>query len=144
MKFSNWSAHQQAPSLDDIAAIGQTVLANLPEEFRQNISDIVLQVTDFPDEATCRELDVESPFEIMGLYTGVDLASKATADQAVDVDLIFLFRRPILDCWCDSDDTLEEIVTHVLIHEIGHHFGLSDAAMEALEDAVSSEGDTIN
>lgn len=144
MKFANWSAHLLAPSLDDIAGLGRTVLASLPQEFRDNIDDILLQVVDFPDEATCVELGVESPFEIMGLYAGVDIGSKSVSDQPTDVDIIFLYRRPILDCWCDGEDTLAELVTHILVHEIGHHFGLSDEAMQALEQAAAQQGNTLN
>lgn len=144
MKFANWSAHLQAPSLEDIAALGRVALANLPRQFLENISDIVIQVVDFPDEATCADLEVESPYEIMGLYSGIDLGAKSVGDQPLDVDMIFLYRRPILDYWSEGGETLKDIVTHVLVHEIGHHFGLSDEAMEALEEAAINEGDTLN
>lgn len=144
MFYSNWSAHMLAPSLDDIAEIGGAALARLPQQFLENISEIIIQAVDFPDEETCRDLDVESPFEILGLYAGVDLASKSVMDQPSGPDVIFLYRRPILDCWCEGDDSLADIITHVLVHEIGHHFGLSDEAMEMMEDAVQSPTSTLN
>lgn len=132
------------PSLDDIAEIGGAALARLPQQFLENITDLVIQVIDFPDEETCRDLDVESPFEILGLYVGVDLTSKTVLDQEIGPDMIFLYRRPILDCWCEGEDSLEGIITHVLVHEIGHHFGLSDEAMETLEDAALSQSNLLN
>jgi predicted Zn-dependent protease with MMP-like domain len=133
-----------APSLDDIAEIGSAALARLPQQFLENITEIIIQAVDFPDEETCRDLDVESPFEILGLYAGVDLASKSVMDQPSGPDVIFLYRRPILDCWCEGDDSLADIITHVLVHEIGHHFGLSDEAMEMMEDAAQSPASTLN
>jgi predicted Zn-dependent protease with MMP-like domain len=133
-----------APSLDDIAEIGGSALARLPQEFLENISEIIIQVVDFPDEETCRDLDVESPYEILGLYAGVDLASKSVMDQPSGPDVIFLYRRPILDCWSEGDDSLADIITHVLVHEIGHHFGLSDEAMEQIEDAALAQPNTLN
>ncbi|MEQ1890300.1 MAG: metallopeptidase family protein [Alphaproteobacteria bacterium] len=144
MTYSNWSAHMLAPSLDDIAEIGSAALARLPQQFLENISEIIIQAVDFPDEETCLDLDVESPFEILGLYAGVDLTSKSILDQPSGPDVIFLYRRPILDCWCEGDDSLAEIITHVLVHEIGHHFGMSDEAMEIMEDAAQSPASTLN
>jgi len=144
MTYSNWSAHMLAPSLDDIAEIGSAALARLPQQFLENITEIIIQVVDFPDEETCRELDIENPFEILGLYSGVDLTSKNILDQPSGPDIIFLYRRPILDCWCEGDDSLADIVTHVLVHEIGHHFGLSDEAMEMLEDAALAQPNMLN
>ncbi|MDP1670586.1 MAG: metallopeptidase family protein [Alphaproteobacteria bacterium] len=144
MIYSNWSANLPAPSLDDIAEIGSSVLARLPQQFLENITEIIIQVVDFPDEETCNDLDVESPFEILGLYAGVDLSSKSILDQPSGPDVIFLYRRPILDCWCEGDDSLADIITHVLVHEIGHHFGLSDEAMELMEDAALRHPNTLN
>ncbi|MDO9461910.1 MAG: metallopeptidase family protein [Alphaproteobacteria bacterium] len=144
MIYSNWSANLPAPSLDDIAEIGSSALARLPQQFLENITEIIIQVVDFPDEETCNDLDVESPFEILGLYAGVDLSSKSILDQPSGPDVIFLYRRPILDCWCEGDDSLADIITHVLVHEIGHHFGLSDEAMELMEDAALRHPNTLN
>lgn len=144
MKFTTWPAHLVSPSLADIAEVGGAALANLPPQFLENIANIVIQVVDFPDEETCRELDVESPYEILGLYSGVDLARKSVLDQAAGPDVIYLYRRPILDCWCEGDDTLKDIIIHVLVHEIGHHFGLSDEAMDALQEAARLQDDKLN
>lgn len=132
-------AHTASPSLEDIAALGRAALDSLPQEFRQNIADIVLQVVDFASEEICRELGAGSPFDILGLYSGVDLTGKSLSDPSPGIDMIYLYRRPILDYWCEGDEALRDIVTHVLVHEIGHHFGLSDAAMQALEDAASQQ-----
>lgn len=144
MKHANWSAGLLSPSLDDIAEIGAAVLAGLPGAFLENIPDIVIQVLDFPDEDMCQELDVESPYEILGLYSGAGLAGQSVLDQPEDIDMIFLFRRPILDCWSEGEDTLAAIVTHVLVHEIGHHLGLSDEAMEILEDNSLAQKGSLN
>lgn len=133
-----------APSLEDIADIGSSALARLPQQFIENISEIIIQVVDFLDDETCSELDVDSPYEILGLYSGVDMTSSSVLDQPDGPDVIFLFRRPILDCWSEGDDSLADIITHVLVHEIGHHFGLSDEAMEIIEDAALSQTNTLN
>jgi predicted Zn-dependent protease with MMP-like domain len=96
----------------------------------------VIRVLDFPDDDTLEEMDCESPFDLLGLYRGVDLLRKSTYDSAEDLDMIYLYRRPILDYWCDSGEDLAEVVKHVLVHEIGHHFGFSDDDMDRIERAV--------
>ncbi|MBL8669659.1 MAG: metallopeptidase family protein [Alphaproteobacteria bacterium] len=123
-----------APSLDDIRALAEQALASLPQEFRLLVGDVAIHVTEFPDEDTEREMELESPFDILGLYKGVSLAEKSSAATMQDVDRILLYRRPILDYWCEEGEELPHIVRHVLIHEIGHHFGLSDADMERIEE----------
>ncbi len=105
----------------------------LPERFRAYTSDVVIQVVEFPDSETMRELDVDNEFDLLGLYRGVSLDQRSVLDTATDVDIIFLYRRPILDYWCETGESLAAIVRNVLVHEIGHHFGLSDADMEAIE-----------
>ena len=90
---------------------------------------------DFPDEETEREMGLESPFDLLGLYRGVDLARKSVSSTQQDVDMIFLYRRPLLDYWCETGEDLGHLVKHVVIHEIGHHFGFSDADMEAIEES---------
>jgi predicted Zn-dependent protease with MMP-like domain len=122
-----------APNLDDIAAIGDAALGTLPSRLRQHIKGVVLQVDDFPDDETCVELDLDSPFDILGLYRGISMTEKSGIDMPDEPDMVFLYRRPILDYWCDSGEDLERLVRHVLIHEIGHHFGFSDSDMESLE-----------
>jgi predicted Zn-dependent protease with MMP-like domain len=124
-----------APTADDLAAIGEVVLRELPAPFRDLVGAVPVRVQDFADEATLRAMAIEDPFELLGLYHGVPIGEQFGRDVPHDVDMIFLYRRPILDLWCDEGDmTLEHVVRHVLIHEIGHHFGLSDADMARIED----------
>jgi len=127
---------QLPPSLDDLAEIAERAMTRLPTAFREPVKSIPILIEEFPDEEVCREMDLESPFDILGLYQGVDLASKSVLDAPADLDRIFLYRRPILDYWCETAEELDHIVAHVLIHEIGHHFGLSDADMEKIEASV--------
>lgn len=126
------------PSLDDIERIASRQLAELPEEFRQHLGNILFRVQEFPDDDTLDALGLESPFELMGLYHGIDMASKSVSDPTPEIDRIDLYRRPILDYWCETGEDLEHLVRHVLIHEIGHHWGLSDEAMHAIEDSEES------
>ena len=121
------------PSLDELAAWAEAAYAELPESFRRLTADIVFRVDEFPDEETEREMELESPFDLLGLYRGVSLDQKSVSAGAEDVDYVFLYRRPILDYWCETGEDLMHIVRHVLVHEIGHHFGLSDEDMEAIE-----------
>lgn len=122
-----------APSLADIEALASDAWDRLPSEFRQLCRDIVFRVEDFATEDVLDELGIESPFDLMGLYKGVSLDRKSVLAQSLEPDMVFLYRRAILDYWAESDETLGHLVTHVLVHEIGHHFGLSDADMEAIE-----------
>ena len=119
---------------DDIERIGQKVLDELPEMFRRHVRDVVIAVEDFPDDVTLRGLDLESPFDLLGLYHGVPVGhGSSLALPREDVDKIYLYRRPLLDYWCETGEPLAEIVRNTLIHEIGHHFGFSDDDMEAIE-----------
>ena len=130
-----------APSPDDLAAIGEEVLRELPSPFRELVGAVPVRVQDFPDAATLAALNLEDPFDLLGLYHGVPIGEQFGGGVVEDVDMIFLYRRPLLDFWCaEGDMTLEHIVRHVLIHEIGHHFGLSDADMERIE-AEADEGE---
>jgi len=126
-----------APSLDDMAALAQAAFARLPDAFRQMTGHVMFRVDDFPDEETLTALEIEDPFDLTGLYHGVDLAHRSVLDPEVHPSMVFLYRRPILDEWAARGDvTLEELVSHVLIHEIGHHFGLSDDQIDAIEAAA--------
>lgn len=129
----SWS-NAPAPSLDDIEALAREAFASLPQEFRALTGGLVFMVQEFPDDDVIREMKLESGFDIMGLFQGAELSARESGGNAPEPTLIFLYRRPILDYWAESDDTLGEIVRHVLIHEIGHHFGLSDDDMEDIED----------
>lgn len=122
-----------APSLADFEAMASEAWNRLPSEFRKLCRDVVFRVEDFADDEVLDELDLENPFDLMGLYKGVSLDRKSVMDQATEPDMVLLYRRPILDYWAEGDETLGHLVTHVLVHEIGHHFGLSDADMEAIE-----------
>ena len=122
-----------APSLDDIAEIAERAFAALPEGFRKLAGEVVFRVDDFPEDEVLDELGIEDAFGLTGLYSGVDLSRRSVFD-APEPSRVFLYRRPILDEWAERGDvTLEELVTHVLVHEIGHHFGLSDPDIEAIE-----------
>jgi predicted Zn-dependent protease with MMP-like domain len=121
------------PGLDDLAAIGRRALTTVPAELARFVQNVVIRVEEFPDEEVEEAMDLESPFDLLGLYRGVSLNRKSVSGQAHDVDMIFLYRRPILDYWSETGEDLFQLVRHVLIHEIGHHFGLSDEDMERLE-----------
>jgi predicted Zn-dependent protease with MMP-like domain len=122
-----------APSLADIEGLAADAWNRLPAEFRKLCRDLVFRVEDFATDDILDEMGIESPFDLMGLYQGVSLDRKSVLDQSQEPDMVFLYRRAILDYWAESDEALGHLVTHVLVHEIGHHFGLSDADMEAIE-----------
>ena len=107
---------------------------SIPEELRRFARDVVVRVEEFPDEDTLDELGLENPFDLLGLYRGVALSRKSVFHTPHNVDMVFLYRRPILDYWCESGEDLTDVVRHVLIHEIGHHFGFSDDDMERIEN----------
>ena len=127
------SADDSAPSLADIEAIATVALRRIPDKLKRHVTDVVIRVEEFPDPDTEREMALESPFDLLGLYRGVSMPERSVMDSPSDLDMIFLYRRPLLDYWCESGETLGGLVRHVLIHEIGHHFGFSDADMEAIE-----------
>jgi predicted Zn-dependent protease with MMP-like domain len=122
------------PTLDDLESLARETFEGIPPTLARFVKNVEIRVDDFPDEETEREMELESPFDLLGLYRGVALPNKSVSATASDIDRIFLYRRPILDYWCETGDDLYEIVRHVLIHEIGHHFGFSDADMERLEN----------
>lgn len=123
-----------APTLDDIELLARDTYDRLPAEFRARCGDIVFRVEDFPDDDVIEEMELESQYDILGLFQGVGLTETLESDPVPrEPSMVFLYRRPILDEWSDSEITLGDIVTHVLVHEIGHHFGFSDADMERIE-----------
>ena len=124
------------PSAQDIEAMARRALDALPAPFAASLGDIVLKVEDFADEATLRDMGIDDPFELSGLYEGVPLTERSVEQSGILPEMVRLFRRPILDEWADGEDSLENLVAHVVIHEIGHHFGLSDEDMHALEEQV--------
>ena len=128
------------PTLADIERLAADAFATIPAGLAARVEGVAIRVLDFPDEATIREMGLESAFDLLGLYHGVSLDQKSVGATAEDVDLIFLYRRPLLDYWCETGEDLAHLVRHVLVHEIGHHFGLSDEDMEALEAQADAEG----
>lgn len=127
---------QLPPTADMIEAIARATIAGLPHAFRAHLGDVVLIVEDFADDETLDALGIEDPFELSGVYHGRPVGEKSSMDSGAPPDRIHLYRRAILDEWVDSGVGLTALVAHVTIHEIGHHFGLSDADMHALEASV--------
>ena len=126
----------KAPSLADMEAMSHEVFEALPKGFRDLCEDVIIRIDDFPTDEVLDEMSATSEFDLLGLFQGVGLPFRSNQDIARLPNMIWLYRRPILDYWAEHDDTLGHIVRHVLIHEIGHHFGLSDDDMEAIEAAV--------
>ena len=142
MELNQW-ADRTAPSLDDFEQMAAAAFAALPSEFKALAGNVPCIVADFPDEETIREMELESEFDILGLFRGVGLPQGGAMPYSGQLpNQVWLYRRPILDYWAESEDheTLGDIITHVLVHEIGHHFGFSDDDMEAIEAAADKEG----
>ncbi len=136
---SNWPNWTKiaAPTMEDFDRMARDAFAELPEEFRRLCEGVVIRVEDFPDEETLRDMECETEFDLLGLFRGQGLAQgAATLATGQFPNMVWLYRRPILDFWADGEDSLGDIITHVLVHEIGHHFGLSDEDMQAIEDAA--------
>ena len=124
----------KAPSLDEMAAIAEAAFQALPEGFRKLAGEVVFRVDDFPADEVLDELGIEDHFGLTGLYSGVSIGHRSDLGPAASPSMIFLYRRPILDEWAERGEvTLEELVAHVLVHEIGHHFGLSDGDIDSIE-----------
>ncbi len=126
----------KAPSLAELEVLAGEVFRHLPKKFRDLCSDVVIQVDDFPSKDVLRRMRARSEFDLLGLFHGIGLPFRAVSFTGQMPNMIWLYRRPILDYWAGHDETLGAIVKHVLIHEIGHHFGLSDEAMHAIERAA--------
>ena len=123
-----------APSLSDIEDLARTAYAGLPEQFRALCGEIVITVADFPTRDVQTEMKA-GPFDLLGLFQGIGLAHDAAIPETGRMpNMVFLYRRAILDYWAEHEETLGNIVTHALVHEIGHHFGLSDDDMYGIED----------
>jgi predicted Zn-dependent protease with MMP-like domain len=129
-----WS-DRLAPSLDDFAALAKQAFDALPDDFRKLSGDVVIRVDDYPSDEVLDSLGIEDPFELTGLYQGVDLGRRSVLDYGSEPSRVFLYRRPILDEWAERGDvSLGDLIAHVLVHEIGHHFGLSDDDIHRIED----------
>jgi len=125
---------RRAPTLGEIEMLAERALETIPREFTAQLGQLVIRVEEFPDEETEAAMELESPFDILGLYRGVALPHKSVTDPRALIDMVFLYRRPILDYWCETGEDLAAVVRHVLIHEIGHHLGFSDEDMERIEE----------
>lgn len=124
------------PSADDIETIARAALERFPKSFAVSLGEVVLQVEELADEQLLDDMGIEDPFELTGLYEGIPLTERSVEQSGTLPERILLFRRPILDEWAAGDYGLERLVVHVLVHEVGHHFGLSDDDIHALEDSV--------
>ena len=124
------------PSLAEIDALAQAAVERLPDRFRDFLGPVLLRVEDFPDADVMREMALDTEFDILGLYQGRHLGTKGDVPTGALPDMIFLYRRPLLEEWCETGESLEALVTHVLVHEVGHHFGLSDDDMHRIEAAA--------
>jgi predicted Zn-dependent protease with MMP-like domain len=134
----DWSG-LKAPDLAAFESLAEDAFARLPEDFRALCDGVVLRVEDFPDDDTLAEMECESEFDLLGLFRGVGLAQGGGALATGQFpNMVWLYRRPILDYWAEHDESLGHLVTHVLVHEIGHHFGLSDDDMQAIEAAAGA------
>jgi len=136
MRRGQTEAWGPAPDAEAIDALARAALARLPDAFRAYLDDVVLRVEEFADDETLDALGIDDPFRLSGLYRGRPVGDKSISDSGALPDMIFLYRRALLDEWVEGGETLEALVTHVLVHEVGHHFGLSDADMHALEAAA--------
>lgn len=125
-----------APDADAIETLARAVLARLPEPFAAHLDGVVLRIEDFAEQDVLDELGIEDPFDLSGLYTGRPIGDKSVSDSGAMPDMIHLYRRPLLDEWIETGVALDALVSHVVIHEVGHHFGLSDDDMHALEAAA--------
>lgn len=137
---SRWT-EAVAPTIADFEALAQSAWDRMPEAFRSRCVNLVIQVEDFATDEILTAMGIESPFDLMGLYHGTSLDKQSVLDHGRLPEMVFLYRRPILDLWAEGEETLGHLVAHVLIHEIGHHFGLSDEDMEAIEAAAEVSGE---
>jgi predicted Zn-dependent protease with MMP-like domain len=134
-QFDTWRG-LSAPSLADFEGLAADAYARLPERFRGLCEGLIIRIEDFPTEEVLEQMRAETEFDLLGLFQGVGLPFRSDSAPEQFPNLIWLYRRPILDYWAEHEETLDAIITHVLVHEIGHHFGLSDDDMEAIEAAA--------
>jgi predicted Zn-dependent protease with MMP-like domain len=131
----DWTA-TRAPDLAQFERLAEAAWRRLPARFRDLCGDVVIRVEELASEDVLRDLDIDDPLDLLGLYQGISLAKKSVLDIPQGPNMVFLYRRALLDCWAEGTETLGHLVSHVLIHEIGHHFGLSDADMDRIEAAA--------
>jgi len=123
-----------APDAAEIERLAEAAIARLPAEFRRHLTKVVLRVEDFADESVLDEMGIEDPFELSGLYRGRPVSEESAWVSGELPPMVHLYRRPLLDEWVETGVALEDLITHVIVHEIGHHFGFSDADMHQIED----------
>lgn len=131
------------PSLEDFEVTAAAVFARLPAHFRAHCEGVAIRVEDFPDDEVCEDMELDSPWDLLGLYEGVNMLDKVSGMVDGVPDIIFLYREPILDYWEEGErkESLRHVIAHVLIHEIGHHFGFSDEDMERIEESALADDD---
>lgn len=135
MSTHNAWRDREAPSLADFEELAREAFARLPETFRRLCEGVVIRVEDFPTDEVLDAMEAETPFDLLGLFQGIGRAQDGATSQTGQMpNMVFLYRRPMLDYWAEHEETLGGLVTHVLVHEIGHHFGLSDEDMERIEE----------
>jgi predicted Zn-dependent protease with MMP-like domain len=127
-----------APEIPEFEDLAEAAWARLPEAFRARAGDLLIRIEEYPTDEVLDTLGIEDPLDLLGLYHGVSLDKKSFSDLPQQPDMVFLYRRPLLDEWAESGETLGDLITHVLVHEIGHHFGFSDDDMERIEAAAGS------
>jgi predicted Zn-dependent protease with MMP-like domain len=132
---ADW-ANRLSPSLSEIESLAIEAYAHLPETFRALCGDITIQVSEFPDDQIIEDMGLESPFDLLGLFEGTGIGERFSLQTGEQPNRITIYRRAVLDYWAEYEEALGDIVTHILIHEIGHHFGLSDEDMERIEATV--------
>lgn len=125
-----------APTRDDIETLALATLGRMPDPFRSHLADVVLFVEEFADPQVLKDMEIDDPFGLTGLYTGRPVGEPAQTGDSPPT--VHLYRRPLLDEWVETGVPLDALITHVVVHEIGHHFGLSDLDMQVLEDMVAS------
>ncbi|NQU60294.1 MAG: metallopeptidase family protein [Rhodospirillales bacterium] len=125
--------HDQPPTIETLEEIALAAFKTIPDELARHVQGVVIRVADFPDQDIQNEMALESPFDLLGLYQGVSIDRKSVSETPQDIDMIFLYRMPILNYCDETGEVLARVIRHVLIHEIGHHFGLSDEDMERIE-----------
>ncbi|MDO8837695.1 MAG: metallopeptidase family protein [Parvibaculum sp.] len=128
----------KAPTLEEFEQLADAAFARLPEGFRARCEGVIIRVEDFPDEEVMAEMALESPFDLLGLYQGISHIDRSVMEPAHLPDMVFLYRRPMLDYWAEYDEPLDHLIAHVLVHEIGHHMGLSDEDMHEIEEAAGA------
>lgn len=130
----------KAPSLAEFETLAGEVFARLPRKFRDLCVDLVIRIDDFPSEDVLDQMGAQTEYDLLGLFQGVGLPFRSESAPVQMPNMIWLYRRPILDYWAEHDEALDAVIKHVLVHEIGHHFGFSDAAMEAIENSTEHLG----